>query len=154
MKIVIASDHAGYEAKIALIASMKAAGRELVDLGTDSLASCDYPDLAALVAAAVSAEEKAFGVLVCGTGQGMAMTANTFDGIRAGVVQEEYSAEKIREHNDANVICFGARISSVAAMQRCLERFLTTDFGGDRHQRRVGKIESVAKDANSCFTQP
>lgn len=140
LTIAVGSDHAGLEARHELIRGLCDRGHEVLDLGTETSASCDYPDFAKAVAAAVTAGKARFGVLVCGTGQGMVMTANRLPGIRAGLVFDEFSARMIRAHNDANIICFGARIQAVAAMERLLEIFVATEFEGGRHQRRVNKI--------------
>lgn len=145
MRIVFGSDHAGLDAKRALMASLANAGHELMDLGTDSHESCDYPDFAGAVARAVATGEADRGVLICGTGQGVAMSANKVPGARAGVVTDAFSAAMIREHNDAKIICFGARIIAQASMERLLSVFLATDFAGGRHQRRVDKLEGLSQ---------
>ena len=144
MRIAIASDHGGVEAKAALIEFLKQREHEVLDQGTHNTESCDYPDFAAAVARAVQKDAE-LGVLVCGTGIGMAMTANRFSGIRAAVVNDAFSAGMCREHNNANVICFGARLLAIPAMERFLEIFLKTPFGGDRHERRVAKINQFDK---------
>lgn len=141
MRIAIASDHGGVEAKSSLIQTLQEQGHEVLDKGTHNSESCDYPDYAAAVAEAVQGDAD-FGVLVCGTGIGMAMTANRFAGIRAAVVADAFSAEMCREHNNANVICFGARLLAVPAMERFLDIFLKTAFAGGRHERRVAKINA------------
>jgi ribose 5-phosphate isomerase B len=141
MKVALGSDHAGYDAKGALSAALTAWGHEPVDLGCDGPDSVDYPDFGRAVAEAVARGEAACGVLVCGTGIGMSMAANKVAGVRAAVCHNEYTAELTRRHNDANVLCMGARLMAVAAMERCLDVFLKTDFEGGKHARRVGKFE-------------
>jgi ribose 5-phosphate isomerase B len=141
MRIAIASDHGGVEAKNALIQFIQDLGHECLDKGTHDTKSCDYPDYAAAVAQAVQGDVDR-GVLICGTGLGMAMTANRFANIRAAVINDAFSAVMCREHNNANVICFGARLLAIPAMERFLKSFLETAFGGERHGRRVDKINS------------
>jgi ribose 5-phosphate isomerase B len=140
MKLVVAADHGGRAAKESLRAELEARGYEVLDEGTHDDVSCDYPDYAARVAARVAAGEARFGVLVCGTGIGMAVSANKHKGVRAAVVADAFSAAMCRAHNDANVICFGARLLADAAMLRLLLIFLETDFEGGRHARRVAKM--------------
>jgi ribose 5-phosphate isomerase B len=142
MRIAIASDHGGVDAKQALITFLEENGHEPLDLGTNNTDSCDYPDYAAAVAQALQGNKADRGVLVCGTGIGMAMTANRFSDVRAAVVADTFSAAMCREHNNANVICFGARLLAIPAMERFLQVFLETDFAGGRHDRRVAKINS------------
>ena len=142
MKIAVGSDHAGFELKAAVLKELGARGAEVVDCGTATNASCDYPDYAAKVAALVSSGEAARGVLVCGTGQGMCMAANRFPRVRAALLYDEFSARITREHNDANVACLGARTLPEAEALRLLGLWLETPFEGDRHQRRVLKIDS------------
>lgn len=139
MQIVIGADHGGFDAKAELIEHLKGQNHRLVDVGTHTKASCDYPDIAADLVGTVQ-QQGCFGVLICGTGVGVSLSANRFRGIRAAVIHDAFSARMAREHNDANVICFGAQIISVAAMIRHLEIFLSTEFAGGRHQRRVDKI--------------
>lgn len=141
MRIAIASDHGGVEAKSSLIRFLKDHGHEVLDMGTHNSESCDYPDYASAVAKAVQGDAD-YGVLVCGTGIGMAMTANRFAGVRAAVIADAFSAAMCREHNNANVICFGARLLAIPAMERFLETFLKTPFAGGRHEGRVAKINS------------
>ena len=111
--------------------------------------SADYPDLAHEVASKVESGEARFGVLVCGTGQGMAMSANRHPGVRAAVITDAFTAEMARGHNDANVACFGERVVGVEAIAALLAKFLETPFEGGRHARRVGKIEGVTETEGS-----
>lgn len=144
--VAVGSDHAGLTLKNELLAHLQEAGLDVTDLGTNSEASTDYPDFAAKVATAVAVGETRFGVLVCGTGIGMCITANKVPGVRAALVHTTYEAEMARKHNDANVICFGARVIGSGQAEASLDTFLNTDFdpGDDgRHKRRVDLIEAV-----------
>ena len=138
--IAIASDHAGYDLKTALSRELAEMGYEVLDLGTDGPQSVDYPDFAAALAKAVQAGEAERGVLICGTGIGMAMAANRHPGVRAAVCWDETSARLTREHNDANVLALGARLLGTEVARDCLRTFLSTDFSGGRHIGRVAKI--------------
>jgi len=139
----VGSDHPGYEVKCALMAALEGLGHRVTDVGTDSPERCDYPDYAERVAAAVSAGEADRGVLVCGTGIGMSIVANKFPGVRAAVVWDRYSTEVSRSHNDANVLCLGARVLSPAELVELVGYWLTVEFEGGRHVRRVDKIRSI-----------
>ncbi len=138
--IVIAADHAGYEMKRALKQRLADDGFDVVDLGTDNEESVDYPDFAALLAESIVAGRSARGVLLCGSGIGMSIAANRFPGVRAALVSDAGAARLARQHNDANVLVIGARLIDAAVAEECLEAFLSTDFEGGRHQRRVRKM--------------
>ena len=140
MKIAIASDHAGFCQKPAMVEYLKSLGHEVIDFGPQSADRVDYPDFADKVARCVAAGNADRGVLICGTGIGMAMTADKVPGVRATVVQTNKFAELCREHNDCNVLCLSGRFT--APMDNCqfVETFLTTEFGGGRHEGRVAKI--------------
>lgn len=140
MRISIGSDHAGWHLKTALVRHLTELGHDVADLGTDSLDSVDYPDFGRKVALAVAQGEAERGVLVCGTGQGMAMTANKVDGVRAAVVADPFSAGMAMAHNDARVLCLGERVVGLGVALECVDRWLGTEFEGGRHARRVGKI--------------
>ena len=140
MKIAIGCDHAGVDLKHALLDSVLKK-HEVIDMGTNSKESVDYPDIAKPVAHAVASGEVERGILICGTGIGMAMAAGKVKGIRAARCSEPYSAEMSRKHNDANVLCFGARVVGSGLAEAIVEKWLTTSFDGGRHARRVGKIE-------------
>jgi len=142
--IPIASDHAGLPLKEALKTALEAEGHEVTDLGTNSADSVDYPDYAHLVADAITRGDAAFGILVCGTGIGMAMSANRHPGIRAAVLHDSTEARLTRGHNNANIACFGARTIGVETALDALRTFLATPFEGGRHERRVAKIEPKA----------
>ncbi|HJS58619.1 MAG TPA: ribose 5-phosphate isomerase B [Vicinamibacteria bacterium] len=139
--LLIASDHAGFELKRKLTDALKRKGIAFEDLGTDTADSVDYPDYARTVAEAVSRGEAERGMLVCGTGQGMAMAANRYHGVRAAVPWNEETARLSREHNDANVLALGGRVLEPGAAERILDVWLETPFAGGRHQRRVKKID-------------
>lgn len=138
--IVIASDHAGVEYKTALIDVVRSSGRNLRDLGPSDTASVDYPDFAHRVARAVAGGEAETGILICGTGIGMSMSANRHPGVRAALCHDAFTAEMSRRHNDANVLCLGARVIGLGVAEQMLRIFLDTPFEGGRHQRRVDGI--------------
>lgn len=138
--IAIASDHAGFDLKAQLKQELQALGYEALDLGPDSAASVDYPDFANRLADAIKAGKAARGVLICGTGIGISMAANRHRHIRAALVHDVTGARLTRLHNDANVLCVGARLIGADVAKDCLRVFLTTDFEGGRHQNRVAKL--------------
>ncbi len=140
MKIAIGSDHAGFAAKEELKKFLAAQGHEVVDVGTKDEQSVDYPDFARLVAEQVGGGTAERGVLVCGTGNGMSITANRVAKVRAAVVTDELTTEMSRRHNDANVFCAGARVLATEKMKSLLALWLTTPFDGGRHTRRVEKM--------------
>ena len=145
-RIAIGSDHAGFAMKEALKQHLLEEGYNVQDFGTDAESSCDYPDFAFPVAEAVAAKEADKGVLICGTGIGMSMAANKVAGIRAAVVGDAFSAEATRSHNDANVLCMGARVIDVEKAKEFLDIFLQTPFSeGENHIRRIGKLERSCK---------
>jgi ribose 5-phosphate isomerase B len=141
MRVVLGADHAGFELKQRLGAVLVAAGHEVTDLGTHSTESTDYPDWAHRVAAEVAAGSAERGVLVCGTGLGMAMAANRHAGVRAAPCNDLYSARLARAHNDANVLALGARIVAAPLAEAILAVFFDTAFEGGRHGRRVAKLD-------------
>lgn len=140
MKIALGSDHAGLDLKRSLAEHLKKLGHDVVDLGTDGTASVDYPDYAKLVARHVATGESERGLCVCGTGQGMAMTANKVHGVRAGCVSDTFSAKMIMEHNDARVLCLGQRVVGVGLATEIVDAWLGSTFQGGRHAARVEKI--------------
>jgi ribose 5-phosphate isomerase B len=142
MKIAVGSDHAGYEAKERLKVRLEERGHEVDDVGTDGLASVDYPDFAFEVGARVASGACGLGMLVCGSGIGMAIAANKLAGVRAATCVDPYSAAMARRHNDANVLCLGARISGPDLLEAILAGFLDASFEDGRHARRVDKIKS------------
>jgi ribose 5-phosphate isomerase B len=143
VRIAIGSDHAGYQLKEAIKARLLASGTEVDDVGTTSEASVDYPDYAADVARRVAAGASDRGILICGTGIGMAMAANKVNGIRAASVIDLESARLGREHNDANVLALGARITATELALDIVQTFLDTPFAGGRHQRRIDKVMAL-----------
>lgn len=144
MRVHIGSDHAGFEQKERITAHLRAAGHEVVDVGTHSPEeSVDYPDFAALVARAVSEGEADRGVLVCGTGIGMAMAANKLEGVRAANATDPEFARLARQHNDANVVAVSGRFVSADVNERIVDVFLGTEFEGGRHAGRVEKIAGL-----------
>jgi RpiB/LacA/LacB family sugar-phosphate isomerase len=145
MKVTIASDHAGYAEKERLKIILEQLGFEVQDFGTESAASVDYPDFATKVAHAVSSGEAEQGVLVCGSGAGMAMTANKIAGVRAVVAWSEETARLARQHNDANVLAIGALTTPPASIPGILRTWFETSFDGGRHAARVEKIKNVER---------
>jgi len=149
MKISIGSDHAGFQLKERLREWLRSRGHEVVDHGTHSEESCDYPDFAAAVARDVAEGRADRGVLVCWTGVGMAIAANKVRGVRAAPAVWPEQVRLSRAHNDANVVTFGARFTDAEAAEALLEVFLNTPFDGGRHARRVGKITALEEAACS-----
>ena len=145
LTIAIGADHGGLPLKQPLAEALTAAGHEVLDFGTNDAASVDYPDFAHPVAAAVEAGRARFGVLICGTGIGMAIAANRHPDIRAAVLHDSTEARLTRAHNDANIACFGARLTGVELALDALRAFLATDYEGGRHQRRLDKLSPAAK---------
>ncbi|MBM3620087.1 MAG: ribose 5-phosphate isomerase B [Alphaproteobacteria bacterium] len=142
--IVMASDHAGFELKELLKGDLKAAGRDVLDLGVNSTASVDYPDYGLALAQAIRDGRAGRGVLVCGTGIGIAIAANREPSVRAAVVHDVTSARLTRQHNDANVMALGARLIGAEVARDCLRVFLDTPFEGGRHAARVAKLARSA----------
>ncbi len=143
-KIYIGADSAGYTLKEILKAHLEKSGYTVCDMGTDSTASCHYPEFADKVCRGVQAEpDTSFGVLVCGTGIGMSMCANKHKGIRAALCSDTFSAKMTRMHNDANVICIGARVIGECLAAEILDAFLASEFEGGRHKVRVDMMMSL-----------
>jgi len=140
VRIAFGADHAGFELKEKLKAHASSRGHEVLDLGTRSTDSVDYPDFGRAVGEAVAAGRADRGVAVCGTGIGIAIAANRVPGIRAGVPNDLFATRLMREHNDANVIAFGARLVAPPLAEAMLDLFLETPFAGGRHERRVKKL--------------
>jgi ribose 5-phosphate isomerase B len=138
--VAIASDHAGYEMKTALKEEISSLGYGVLDLGTDSPDSVDYPDFAHALAEAVTQGKAGQGVLVCGSGIGVSITANRHPGIRAALCHNAETARLSRQHNNANVLAMGERIIGVDVARECLRAFLEMEFEGGRHARRVAKM--------------
>ncbi len=149
VRIAIGSDHAGFELKQAVASSLRAAGHELIDVGTDSEESVDYPEPAARSASLVGRGEADRAVIVCGSGVGVAIAANKVDGVRAVNAHDVEEAEMSRRHNDVNVLTLAGRRLDPAAAEPIVATFLTTDFEGGRHARRVEKITALEHPSES-----
>ncbi len=142
--IAIGADHAGYQLKDQLVEDLRAMDVEVLDMGTNSDASVDYPDYGYAVANAVATGKAKRGILICGSGVGISIAANRHPGIRAALCTHGEVARLSREHNDANVLALGARITGIEIARECVRQFLTTEFAGGRHQRRVDKLTNPA----------
>ncbi|SRR5579871_6586680 len=150
MRIALGADHAGFELKDQIKQHLQQQGFDVRDEGTSSAESVDYPDYARAVAHDVSEQRVDLGILVCGSGIGMAITANKVDGIRAANVSTEYEAQMSREHNNANVLTLGARIINAEAAFHIVDKWLATPFAGGRHERRVEKIMAIEKEEDAA----
>ncbi len=146
MRIAIGSDHAGFHLKQDVLEFVKELGHEVADKGAAGTDSVDYPDFARYVCAALIDGEADLGILVCGTGLGMAIAANKVPGIRAVTCSDTFSARCSREHNDANVLCLGERVIGAGVARDIVAAWLATAFLGGRHQRRVDKIHQIEKE--------
>ena len=140
MKIAIGNDHAGPDYKFAIVELLKSKGIEVINYGTDTLDSVDYPDFVHPVAQDVSNHKVDFGILICGSANGVAMTANKYQEIRAGLCWTNEIVALIRQHNNANILCIPARFTAIPQALKMVDTFLTTEFEGGRHQNRVNKI--------------
>ena len=147
-KFYIATDHAGYAVKAYVKEFITSLGHEIVDLGPDSADRVDYPDFAKKCADAVLSDKGSFGILICGTGIGISIAANKVPGIRAALCHDHYTAMLTRQHNDANILCFGERVVGKGIMEEMIEVFANTEFEGGRHAGRVNKIESCTYGAD------
>ncbi len=143
MKFYIATDHAGVDLKDYTVELLKQKGHEVVDLGPYTKERVDYPDFAVKVAKAIQEEPEADGILICGSGIGMSMTANRFKGIRAALCHDAYTATMARAHNDANVLCYGERVVGRGVAESILDAWIAGAFEGGRHAGRVEKIEAA-----------
>lgn len=146
MKFYIATDHAGVDLKDYTVKILKEKGHEVIDLGPYDKNRVDYPDFAIKVAKSVLSDEDSQGILICGSGIGMSMTANRFRGIRAALCHDAYTAKVAREHNDANILCFGERIIGQGVAESIVDSWLNSSFQGGRHSGRVEKIEAIKAD--------
>lgn len=142
MRIAIASDHAALALKAALVEHLRGGGHEVSDLGPHDESSVDYPDFGYKLAEAIASGAAERGVALCGSGIGISIAVNRHPALRAALVSEPLSAKLAREHNDANVIAMGARLTGIDMAKACVDIFISTDFGGDRHQRRVDKLSN------------
>ena len=145
MKIAIGNDHAATEMKFAIMDYLKELGHEVVNFGTDGTESCNYPEYGEKVGRAVAAGEVDCGVLICGTGVGISIAANKVKGVRAAVCSDCATARLVKEHNNANIIAFGARVVGVELAKMILDEFFGAEFEGGRHQRRVDMIREIEK---------
>jgi ribose 5-phosphate isomerase B len=143
MQIAIGSDHRGVHVKSKLVESLQEMGHDVKDAGTHAENSVDYPDIAGEVARAVSNEAADRGILICGTGIGMAITANKFPNVRAATCRDEFEAEICRRHNNVNVLCLGADLLGSRNVDQLVKKWLETEFEGGRHARRVDKIAEL-----------
>ncbi len=148
MRIAVGSDHRGVGLRTKLVEFLRQIGQEVIDLGTHEPSDVDYPDIAALVAQKVSNKEVDRGILVCGTGVGMAIVANKFPGVRAAPCHDELTAEISRRHNDLNVLCLPGDLIGEKLADRLIEVWLTTPFDGGRHARRLAKIAQLENRNN------
>ena len=138
--IAVGADHGGYEMKQELTLQLRDMGFAVLDFGTDSADSVDYPDFAELVVKAIEGGEANRGILVCGSGIGMSIAANRHKGIRAALCVNKVSAELARQHNDANILVLGERLTEISIAKQCVKKFFSTEFEGGRHERRVTKL--------------
>lgn len=146
MRVVIGSDHGGFEMKQDLVKYVKEMGLEVVDYGTHSMDPVDYPDIALLIATAVQADpQRTLGIMVDGAGIGSAMTANKVPGVRAAACYDTFTAKNSREHNDANVLTLGGRVTGIGLAREIVKTWLCTPFGGARHARRIEKMLQVER---------
>jgi len=143
LDIAIASDHAGYELKRHLVKYLLKKGHAVIDLGPRSRKSVNYPEYGKIVAAAVAEGEVPLGILICGTGIGMSITANRFHGVRAALVHDAFTARMAKSHNNANILVMGARVIGVGIAEEAVETWLKTKFEGGRHKDRLDLIEST-----------
>lgn len=144
MKVIIGSDHAGFNYKTILVTALKAAGFEVVDLGTYTEIATDYPDHAADVAKALLEKRGDRGILICGSAVGVSIAANKFKGIRAGVCHDTYSAHQSVEHDDVNILCMGERVVGIELAKDIAFAFLNASFSnGERHVKRLAKITAI-----------
>ncbi|WP_019831098.1 ribose 5-phosphate isomerase B [Sphingomonas sp. PR090111-T3T-6A] len=144
LRLAFASDHAAVAMKAALVDHARSLGHDVIDLGPDSETSVDYPDYGYKLAEALASGAAERGIAICGSGIGISIAVNRHPAARCALVSEPLSARLCREHNDANAIAMGARLIGIEQAKACLEAFLQTPFGGDRHQRRVDKLSHPA----------
>lgn len=146
MKLMIGSDHGGFELKEAVKKHLEELGHEVTDVGCYSPESCDYPDIAKAGCEKITSGECERGILICGTGIGISLAANKIKGIRAACCSDTYSAKYTRLHNDANVLCFGGRVVGDGLACELVDAYLSVEFEGGRHQRRVDKIMALESE--------
>jgi ribose 5-phosphate isomerase B len=154
MRIVVGGDHRGFEIKGKIVELCRRLGHEVIDAGTQNAEAVDYPDIAAIAARKVSAGEVDRGILICGSGIGMAIAANKFPGVRAAPCHDDLTAEMSRRHNDVNVLCLSADMLGEKLIDRMVETWLVTQFEGGRHARRVGKISELEGKGTTSPSSP
>lgn len=148
MKIAIGCDHGGFQLKGEIISYLKEEGYEVQDFGTYSEESCDYPDYAIKVAESVASKENELGIIICGTGIGVSIVANKVPGIRAALCSDTFSAHATRQHNNANILTMGQRVVGIGLALDIVKTFLTSEFEGGRHERRIEKIKQIEEKYN------
>lgn len=154
MRIGVASDHRGLDLLHVVEEELKARGHQVIEFGDHSGQACDYPDQARLVCAALCSGEVDRGVLICGTGIGMCITANKFHGVRAALALDELSAQLSRSHNDANILCLSGDLVGHALGRRIVDTWMDTAFEGGRHERRIEKIGEIETDFQRDRSKP
>ena len=148
MKIAIGCDHGGFQLKGEIISYLKEEGYEVQDFGTYSEESCDYPDYAVKVAESVASKENELGIIICGTGIGVSIVANKVPGIRAALCSDTFSAHATRQHNNANILTMGQRVVGPGLALDIVKTFLTSEYEGGRHERRIEKIKQIEEKYN------
>jgi ribose 5-phosphate isomerase B len=148
MKIVVGSDHRGFNTKEQIKATITQLGHQFIDVGTKENSPTDYPDIAYLAATAVAQGKADRAILICGTGIGMCIAANKVKGIRAALCHDELTAQISRHHNDSNVLCLSGDMTGEVLQRKIVEAWLTTEFQGGRHQRRINKITAIENNKN------
>ncbi|MBR2019520.1 MAG: ribose 5-phosphate isomerase B [Clostridia bacterium] len=149
-KITVGCDHAAYDMKLEVIRHLEERGYEVLDVGTNSSQSCDFPVFAHAVCKNVQDGVTELGILICGTGIGMSMAANKHHGIRAAVCSDTFSARLTRMHNNANVLCFGARVVGIGLALDLVDNFLDAEFEGGKHQRRIDMVNAIDAQEGTC----
>ena len=147
MTIYFASDHAGISLRQTLLSYVQAAGHDVVDLGTEETASVDYSDFGVKLAMALKQDHVGRGIAICGSGIGISIALNRFSWVRAALVSQPEAAELARQHNDANVLALGERLITAETAKASVQKFLSTEFEGGRHQRRVDKLSHIGESA-------
>ena len=143
MKVVIGNDHAAVDMKFKIVEYIESLGHQVINVGIDEIVSCDYPDIAYKACSKILSNEATLGILICGTGIGMSISANKIKGIRACACSETFSAKMCREHNNANVLCFGERVIGIETAKELVKVFLESKFTEGHHKVRVDKIIKI-----------
>jgi ribose 5-phosphate isomerase B len=154
MRIAVGTDHRGFAVRARIVELLRRLGHEVEDMGTFSDEAVDYPDIAASVARKVSRGEVDRGVLMCGTGLGVSITANKFKGVRAAPCHDDLTAEMSRRHNDSNILCLSADLLGERLIDRMIELWLSTPFEGGRHARRIAKIADLEREVEQEKSRP